>query len=106
MSSKEIYWTPIAVESLKEVTDFATKVWNLDIVDIILELIDLRLEQLKSNPLIAPKVKGTSFRKILIHKHVSLFYKVDISLIKVLLVWDNRQNPSDLHEKLTAGNNK
>ncbi len=104
MAQKEIYWTPLAIDSLTETTDFILKIWNSKVVEILFELIDKRLEQILDNPRIAPKIAGTRFRKIIIHKHVSLFYIDDPKYIKVLLVWDNRQNPDDLHNKLTTAN--
>ncbi|MEZ5023483.1 MAG: type II toxin-antitoxin system RelE/ParE family toxin [Chitinophagales bacterium] len=82
MSNKQIYWTPIAIDSLQETTEFVLKIWNSNVVEILLELVDARLEQIKSNPEIAPKILKTDFRRIIIHKHVSLFYIIETNQIK------------------------
>ncbi|WP_222933091.1 type II toxin-antitoxin system RelE/ParE family toxin, partial [Fulvivirga aurantia] len=84
--------------------EFISKQWNNEVVEYFLDLIDKRILQIKSNPNIAPLIPNTQFRKLLIHKSVSLFYINTGKLTKVLLLWDNRQNPIDLTNKLTVAN--
>jgi hypothetical protein len=67
--------------------------------------VDKRVDQLTSNPKLAPVVGSTEYRKLVIHKNISIFYKVEIDFIKILLVWDNRQDPLVLKEKLKNANN-
>ena len=101
MAKKSVYWTPLAIESLKATADFISSQWNDPILNYFLDLIDKRIDQLKINPGIAPVIKNTNFRKLIIHKNVSLFYIIDSKIIKILLIWDNRQNPHELIKKLT-----
>jgi len=70
------------------------------VIDYFLDLVDKRIEQIKTNPHIAPLIENTEFRKLIIHKNVSLFYMNSDDVIKVLLIWDNRQNPKELTKKL------
>lgn len=104
MSQQKVYWTPVAIESLKSTKEFISKQWNNEVVEYFLDLIDKRILQIKANPDIAPLIPNTQFRKLLIHKNVSLFYVNTGKLTKVLLIWDNRQNPIDLTEKLAIAN--
>lgn len=106
MAKKKVFWTPVAIDSLRSTSEFIINLWNEGIVDNFLELIDKRIEQVQDNPEIAPRINKTNFRKLIIHKNVSLFYTLDTDIIKILLIWDNRQNPQDLFQKLTAANER
>lgn len=100
----KLYWTPIGIESLKTTSNFITTHWNTEVLDHFLDLTDKRIKLIKANPKIAPTIDHTNYRRLIIHKHVSLFYIIDHKIIKILLLWDNRQNPRDLIEKLTIAN--
>ena len=102
--SRKIFWTPIGLESLREVQSFILEHWNQHVLDYFIDLIDKRIDQLKSNPKLAPIIESTEYRKLLIHKNVSIFYTLESEIIKILLVWDNRQDLRTLKEKLTDAN--
>ncbi len=104
--SRRIFWTPIGLESLREAQAFILEHWNQQVLEYFLDLIDKRIDQLKSNPKLAPIIESTEYRKLLIHKNVSIFYTLEPEIIKILLVWDNRQDPRTLKEKLTNANNR
>ena len=99
-------WTPVAKNSLEEVVNFISALWNDQVADEFLSQLDYRIEQIQHNPEIAPAFKNSEFRQLLIHKSVSLFYRNYSEYLKILLVWDNRQNPKQLFEKLTDANRR
>ena len=96
----KIYWTPLAKRSLQETFDFISELWTEDIVDDFLCRLDHRISQIQQNPDLAPSFKDSNFRQLLVHQTVSLFYKNDSDHIRLLLVWDNRQDPKKLKERL------
>ncbi len=102
--SRKIFWTPIGLESLKEAQSFILEHWDQQVLAYFLDLVDKRIEQLRSNPKLAPIIESTEYRKLLIHKNVSIFYTLESEIIKILLVWDNRQDPQTLKERLTDAN--
>lgn len=104
MRNKKIFWTPIGLESLRESKEFILKHWSRKVLEHFLDLIDKRVEQLKFNPKLAPIIDSTEYRKLVIHKNISVFYTEDFELVKILLVWDNRQDPRVLKTKLTNAN--
>lgn len=97
---KRVLWTPLAIESLEQVVDFLSELWNNQLVDEFLDQLDYRITQIQHNPELAPNFQQSEFRQLLIHKTVSLFYKDQPNHIKLLLVWDNRQDPTELLKKL------
>lgn len=96
----KIYWTPLAKRSLQETFDFISELWTEDIVDDFLCRLDHRISQIQQNPDLATSFRDSNFRQLLVHQTVSLFYKNDSDHIRLLLVWDNRQDPKKLKERL------
>jgi len=103
---KKVVWTPVAIESLNQTTDFLYKVWNNKVVETFLHDLDHRINQIKNDPELAPTFKQSEFRQLLIHRTTSLFYRNYPEHIKLLLLWDNRQNPAELLKKITDANKK
>ena len=99
---KGLIWTPIALKSLHDTIDFLQIQWHESIVDSFVESIEHKLALVQENTEIGPKIGIGEIRRVLAHAHISLFYEDQVNYIKVLLVWDNRQNPDQLFEKLVA----
>ncbi len=101
---KKVFWTPIAKKSLEQTVAFLSEHWSESIVDEFLNQLDYRISQIQQNSELAPTFLKSEFRQLLIHKSVSLFYRNSDGHIKLLLVWDNRQDPAKLRRKLTDAN--
>ena len=86
MNQKNIYWTPLAVSSLRETHNFILQHWSYKVGEHFLDLIDERIDQLKINSEIAPKIKASNYRKLVIHKNISLFYINETLKTKILLI--------------------
>lgn len=97
---KEVRWTQTAIRTLQETSDFVLQLWNIDVVEAFLEQLDSRIKLMQSNPELAPKFDNTQIRKLIIHNTVSLFYVNTPQFIKILVIWDNRQNADKLLHKL------
>jgi len=97
---KKVIWTPVALKSLQQTVDFLAEQWNGSVVDEFLNQLDYRIAQIQSNPELAHGFLKSEFRQLLIHKSVSLFYRNSPEHIKLLLVWDNRQDPEGLLKRL------
>jgi plasmid stabilization system protein ParE len=98
---KRVIWTPVAKSSLQETVNFISEIWNDQVIDEFLSQLDYRIEQIQRNPELAPTFKNSEFRQLIVHESVSLFYRNDPEYLKLLLVWDNRQDPAQLLVKLT-----
>ena len=101
---KKIIWTPLARMSLQQAADFLSEIWSDQVVDEFLSQLDYRIAQIQRNPELAPTFIGSEFRQLVIHKSTSLFYRNYPEYIKLLLIWDNRQNPAQLLKKLNSAN--
>jgi plasmid stabilization system protein ParE len=101
---KEVQWTETARRTLQETSDFILELWNTDVNKEFVEQLDYRIGQLQNNPKLAPAFDNTHIRRLIIHKTVSLFYVNTPQFIKILVIWDNRQDADKLLEKLTDAN--
>lgn len=101
---KEVQWTETARRTLQETSDFILELWNTDVNEEFVEQLDYRITQLQNNPELAPAFENTQIRRLIIHRTVSLFYVNTPQFIKILVIWDNRQDADRLLEKLTDAN--
>lgn len=96
-----VFWTDYAKASLQLTMDFLEIKWGNQLKEELIDLIDARINQVVLNPNIAPFLEGTEYKRLLIHKHLTVFYTIISNGIKIILVWDNRQNPYTLVEELS-----
>lgn len=101
---KEVFWTPLALNSLEQTEKFIRKVWNQKVVDEFYDLLDFRINQIQKNPNLAPN-KYKKVQQLFIHRNVSLFYVNYPFQIRILLIWDNRQDSKQLLNILKEANN-
>ncbi|MEQ8239274.1 MAG: type II toxin-antitoxin system RelE/ParE family toxin [Cyclobacteriaceae bacterium] len=101
---KEVLWTETAKKPLQENSDFILERWNSDINDDFVEQLEYRINQLQKNPELGSTFQNTQIRKLVIHKTVSLFYTNTTKYIKLLVIWDNRQDSDQLLDKLSDAN--
>ena len=95
MATNKVYWTPLAIKSIEESQAFILEHWDEEILEVFLDLVDSRIEDLKINPEIAPIIGGTFYRKMFIHKNISLFYTLEPECIKLLLIWITDKTPKN-----------
>jgi len=100
----KLFWTPIGLESLKEYKEFLIRTWDEKMFDEFSRKLTDRLDLLKENPNLGQIFDDGIFRRLVLHKNSSLFYKIESDYIKLLLIWDNRQNLAQLERKLISAN--
>ena len=97
---KEVRWTETAKQTLNKTSEFILDLWNEEVNENFLDQLEYRIGQLQRNPDLGSAIERTNFRKLIIHKTVSLFYVNKRDFIKLLIIWDNRSDPDQLLEKL------
>lgn len=71
---KEVRWTETAKQTLNETSEFILDLWNKQVNEEFLDQLEYRIVQLKHNPELGPSFENTNFRRLVIHKTVSMFY--------------------------------
>jgi len=105
MQITNVVWTDVAIQSLKETNHFILETWNELIAHEFLSSIDKTIELLTQNPMLGISVKSTNYRRALLNRHISLFYEVSTAELKILLIWDNRQDPDKLIDRIKNTSN-
>lgn len=100
--TRKLHWNRPALQSYYILHDQLLERWGSQTTEQFLTRVDEALAQLKEFPKIGIEHKHLSrpVRRILIHKHVSLFYTLTSNSIVILLLWDNRRNPKELRKNL------
>lgn len=101
---KEVRWTETAKQTLHETSQFILNLWDEQVNENFLDQLEYRIGQLHHNPELGSGFENSNFRKLVIHKTVSLFYINKREFIKLLVIWDNRSDPDQLLKKLTDAN--
>ncbi|WP_445263812.1 type II toxin-antitoxin system RelE/ParE family toxin [Rhodohalobacter sp. 8-1] len=101
---KDVQWTETARKTLQETSNYILELWSNDVNEEFVKQLDYRITQLQNNPHLAPTFEKSQIRRLLIHRTVSLFYVDTPQFIKILVIWDNRQDADRLLVKLTDAN--
>jgi plasmid stabilization system protein ParE len=90
----EIIWTPAARADFELITAYLKEEWSTAIANrFVLDSLR-KIELLAESPRMGvASRKDPSVRRILLSRHVSLYYGVQSDLVFLLSVVDNRQNP-------------
>jgi len=93
----KIEWTFRAEISFFEEAQFILQKWNIYEVNKFESLVEDELKRLSINPTIG-NFKGDDIYSLSLSEQTTLFYKInkDLSLIELLLFWNNLRNPDDL----------
>jgi len=103
---KKVIWSPTARQSLRRTSNFISELWNEQVKTEFLNQLNFRVEQIQKNPELAPTFEDSEVRKLVIHKSVSLFYLNLPEHLRILLVWDNREDSAKLYRQLTDANRR
>jgi len=101
---KKVIWSPTARRSLKRTSDFILNLWNEQVRAEFINQLNFRITQIQKNPELGPSFEDSDIRKLVTHQSVSMFYLNFPEHVRILLIWDNRQNAAELYRKLTDAN--
>jgi len=93
-----IVWSPRATADFERIVEYLLLEWNETVAYDFAEDVDRVLHIVSLMPEVYPKLNARKIRKAVVVKQVSLFYRIDEHNedIRVLRLWDNRQNPTGL----------
>jgi plasmid stabilization system protein ParE len=96
-STCKIIWSDEAIRNLKAIIDYLENNWTPKEISKFARLLEKSLALISSNPLSFPQIKHPNqLRKMVISKQVSIFYQITENQIRIISIFDNRQNPSKI----------
>ena len=97
---KVVVWSPLADDDLNAVIEYLLSNWSNTIAQEFLNQLDNNIKRIIDTPKQFPLVyKTRKYRKCVITKHNTLFYKEIGERIMILRLFDTRQNPKKLKLK-------
>ena len=102
----EVFWSDLAIDSLNKVFEFVESNWGEKVSGHFIELIDQSVDAIVRHPKIGESVPDRPYRCLVVHRNVSVYYHPTHNMIKIILVWDNRQNPDTLTSILEEFRNR
>ena len=97
----DVVWTEYAYEDFERIGGWLLQNWGKNAVKKFEREIDFVVSLLKKWPTSFQRSESNPiFRKILINKHTSLFFRVDESVVTLIALWSHARNPDSLEELL------
>jgi plasmid stabilization system protein ParE len=97
---KEIIWSPSAEEDLEQIITYLQQHWSNKIAKDFLLLLYKHLDHIADHPGQFPLVyKKRKYRKCVLTKQNTIYYKEAIDAVYLLRIFDTRQHPRKLKLK-------
>jgi plasmid stabilization system protein ParE len=93
----KIFWTNHALSELEETIAYLEENWTAQELEKFAKELDHTLELISKNPKIFQiSFKGKNFRRAVVAKFNSLYYRIHNASIEILSFFSNRQDPSKI----------
>ena len=97
VNTYKLIWSDEALLNLKGIIEYLEKSWTTREIKKFARLLDKNLNLIKENPQAFPKSDHSEyFRRAVISKQVSVFYRIENQVVHIISVFDNRQDPRRL----------
>lgn len=90
---RKVFWTQIAVSNFDDNIQYLKVEWNDSVVFKFISKTSSVIEILKRNPMAGAWDNEIGCNKILVTKHIYLFYELKDNNIYLLKFWNNHQKP-------------
>lgn len=99
-STYSLIWSDEALSNLKSIIDYLEHQWSEKEIKKFAQLLDNQLRLIATNPLLFPKSETLSgLRKSVLSRQTTIYYSINKSEIRIIALFDNRQNPTKLIDK-------
>jgi plasmid stabilization system protein ParE len=101
-STYKLIWSDNAIRNLKSIITYLENAWTEKEIRKFVQLLNRQLILVQTNPYLFPLIKKSiNLRKAVLSKQISVYYQIETNHIRVISLFDNRQNPNkiELHTK-------
>jgi len=99
-STYKIIWTDEALTNLADIIDYLEHRWTEREIRNFATLLDQQINAIQLNPELFPtSLTSTRLRKSVLSKQTTIYYRIDNDEIRIVTLFDNRQNPKRLKDK-------
>lgn len=98
-STYKIIWTDEALANLAKIINYLEQRWTEREIRTFSRLLDRQINLIQSHPEIFPTTSTSNrLRKSVLTKQTTIYYRIDEMEIRIVTLFDNRQNPGKLKE--------
>ena len=99
-STYKLIWSDEALNNLKYIIDYLENRWTKREIKKFALLLDKQLKLIEDNPfLFAESDKSNGLIKSVLSKQTTIYYRIIGYEIRIITLFDNRQNPKTLIDK-------
>ena len=99
--NRTVVISKLAERKLEKLFEYLTLNWSIKVKNEFITKLDKNISLIKEQPESFPlSEKGKGLRKCVITKQTILFYRFDKEKIKIVTLFDSRQNPKKLNPDL------
>lgn len=96
----KLIWSDEALNNLKDIIDYLENRWTEKESKKFALLLEKQLKLIKENPfLFAESNKSNGLRRSVLSKQTTIYYQIIDYEIRIITLFDNRQNPNRLINK-------
>jgi len=95
--AKEVILTPVAIKNYDNIVTYLTRKWGTATANNFIDRFDQVQRAISRNPGIYPfEDRIKQIQKCMLTKHNVIYFKEYDEMIKILTIFDTRQNPDNL----------
>ena len=99
-STYRLIWSAEAITNLQGILDYLERRWTSREIKNFVKKLDDNLEFISRNPyLFAESEKTKGIRRCVLSRQTTIYYRIDNKDIKIITLFDNRQNPQNVDKK-------
>ncbi len=96
----KLIWSDEALNNLKGIINYLEINWTNREIKKFAQLLEKQLLRIKENPfLFAESDKSNGLRRSVLSKQTTIYYRINDNDIRIISLFDNRQNPNKLINK-------
>ena len=95
-STFKIFWSQEAINNLGEIIAYLEANWTQRELKRFAQKTEKFIISIQRNPFIFPESRKKHVRRALLSKQTTIYYEVLEHEIRIVTVFDNRQNPANL----------
>ncbi|NJM93510.1 MAG: type II toxin-antitoxin system RelE/ParE family toxin [Cytophagales bacterium] len=97
-SGYRIHWSERAVADMQGIIEYLLYQWTEREVRNFVQKLDKRLKLISINPRLFPKTKERkNVRRSVLTKHIVIYYETAADAIRIVTLFDTRQDPGKLN---------
>jgi len=95
--SLQVVWMPEAEKTFNDQIDYLASIWSTKVLHSFIDRVFEVIERVSEQPEVFPVFrKEQNIHRCVVHRNLSMYYRIGDDKIQILIFWPNKRNPDDL----------